>query len=98
MICSPESSANQDAKNEISRPTENFVKSENNTEFVSQQVLQENDSTKDESTHSKVFNGVTVQTEARQRSNSNSRHQGLFKENVLVHSDALSSFSPAINC
>ena len=46
--------------------------------------------------HSEVSNEVTVQTEARQISNSNSHHQGLFKVNVLALSDNLSSFSPGL--
>ena len=89
VTCSPESSANQDANIEVSRPTKNFVKSENDAEFVRHPVLQVNDSAKDE--NSEVINEITVQIEARQRSNSNSRHQGLFKEKV--HDDDLSSFN-----
>lgn len=80
MTCSPESSANQDSNIEVPRSTKNFVKSENDAEFVRHPVLQVNDSTKVE--NSQVINEVTVQIEARQTSNSNSRHQGLFKQKV----------------
>ena len=43
VTCSSESSANQDAR-EASRPAENFIKSQNDTEFSSQQFAQGNDS------------------------------------------------------
>lgn len=90
----PEGSANQDVRLEVSKLTENF-KSENDTEFARKQSLQGIDSTKDENTHSEVFNEMTVQTEARQRSNSNSCQQGLFKVNALVHVENLPNLSSA---
>ncbi|MEN9916949.1 MAG: hypothetical protein RLY40_881 [Pseudomonadota bacterium] len=92
----PKSLVKQDSMTEASKPCENLVKSlvksENDT------VLQEDESSQDENTPAKALNEVTIQTEARQRSNSNSCPQQLFGVNGLVHNENnLPSLSPSIS-
>lgn len=91
-----ESLVTQNSNTEASISTETLV-SENDTKFVSQKSLEEDDSPKADNSHLEVANEVPVETEANKQVNdSNSHSQGLFKVNVLVHNENLKTcLSPA---